>query len=212
LTRPVWLPIGKPPDQLIDLESAVQRVVAAKYGAGFIAEWTTATLRGEYEAQIYGGVRSLAWEDARAWTLRQLQRGELQLLQVTKADPPVIRAASADFWRSSDHDDIPPQRQILDRGTDPSGEWIYALDESILTSLLASDVRGKARPTLLEPTGPVSLDEAIKRVLGVKGQPPRDIRWKSFCHEVRNLCGVNDVARGYGDRTIKAKVGKIGKK
>jgi hypothetical protein len=132
----VWLPIGKPPDQLVDLQSAVERVVAAKYGVGFVAEWTPATLRGEQEAQAYGGVRTLAWEQARAWIREHLQRGELQLLKVPKADPPVIRAASADFWRSSDHDDIQRQRQILDRRDDPTGKWTYALDAACLMALL----------------------------------------------------------------------------
>jgi hypothetical protein len=118
------------------MESAVEQVVVAKYGVGFIAEWTPATLRGEYKAQAYGGVRTLAWDQARAWILGHLQRGKLNLLEVSKEDPPVIRACSSRFWRSSDHDDIERQKQILDRGEDPSGKWIYALDEAVLTALL----------------------------------------------------------------------------
>jgi hypothetical protein len=72
LGRIAWLPIG-----LIGLENAVERVVAAKYGAGSIAEWMPATLSGECEAQAYGGVRTLAWEEARAWILGHLQAGKL---------------------------------------------------------------------------------------------------------------------------------------
>ena len=72
LGRIAWLPIG-----LIGLENAVGRVVAAKYGAGSIAEWTPATLSGECEAQAYGGVRTLAWEEARAWILGHLQAEKL---------------------------------------------------------------------------------------------------------------------------------------
>jgi hypothetical protein len=211
LGRIVWLPIGNPPDQLIYLNSAVERVVAAKYGVGFVAEWTPATLRGEHEAQRYGGVRTLAWEEARAWILGHLQSGKLKLLRVSKEDPPEIRACSSDFWRSSDHDDIHHQKQILDGKEHPSERWIYALDEVVLTSLLDADVSGKAQPTLLKATGSVSLDDAIDQAIKTKGRPPRDVRWDAFCHEVRSLCGVEDKARGYGDRTIQDRVRKMGK-
>jgi hypothetical protein len=139
LARLVWLPIGKPPDQLIDLETALERVVAAKYGVGFIAEWTPATLRGEYEAQPYGGVRTLAWEQARAWVLEHLQGGNLQMLKVAKANSPGITAASADFWRSSNHADRQRQQLILERREDPSGISTYALDATRLLALLDED-------------------------------------------------------------------------
>lgn len=66
----------------------------------------------------------------------------------------------------------------------------------------------------LEPTSSVSLslEEAIERAIVAKGLPPPDIRWPAFCHEVRRLCGVKDDAYGYGDRTIKNRVGKRGKR
>jgi hypothetical protein len=210
LARLVWLPIGKPPDQLIDLEAAVEQVVAANYGTGFVAEWTPATLQGEYEAQTYGGVRTLAWQQARDWILGHLQRGKLKLLRVSNEDPPVIRACSSGFWRSSDHDDIQRQKQILDRSEDPSRKWTYALDEALLTSLLGSDVSGKVQKSSPEPMSSISLEAAIKQVIEVKGRPPRDIHWKSFCHEVRMLCEVSDNAYGYGDKTIRNRVGKLG--
>jgi hypothetical protein len=137
-SRFVWLPAG-----LIDLETALERVVAAKHDAGFTAEWTSATLRDEFAAQAYGGVRTRAWEDARAWMLQHLQQG-LQLFRVSKAEPPVKRALPAEFWRSSDHAERQRQRHILDRRDDPSGNFTYAVDEEHLMTLLDAELNARS--------------------------------------------------------------------
>jgi hypothetical protein len=138
-SRFVWLPAG-----LIDLETALERVVAEKYGARFIAQWTPAALRREFEAQAYGGERTRVWDGARDWMRFQWHRGTLPLLKVSKADPPVIRAASEDFLQSSDHADRQRLQLILERREDPSGKWTYATDEAVLTALLAVELNARS--------------------------------------------------------------------
>jgi hypothetical protein len=137
-SRFVWLPVG-----YIDLETALGRLVAAKHGAGFIAEWTPALIRGEYEAQAYGGVRTSAWEDARARVLGYLQQG-LQLFKVSKADPPVVRTYPVEFWRSPDRADRQCQRHILDRRDDPFGDATYAVNEAHFMALLDAELNARS--------------------------------------------------------------------
>jgi hypothetical protein len=204
MARLVWLSV-------IELEDALERIVAAKYGPGFATEWTAATLKGEYEAQAYGGVRTLAWEEARAWFLRHVRRGRLPFFLVSKDDPPVVRTLSTDFWRSTNRADRQRQKQILERREDPpdspvaplrrrrfprpSDSLTYATDEAVLTALLIAEFGDNARP--------FSLLEAIEWARKVKGEPPRDVPWSEFCKDVWRLCRVKDNARGYGKRTIQ---------
>jgi hypothetical protein len=128
------------PDRLIDLQEAVERVVAEKCGDGFVAEWTPETLRGEWEALAIGGVRTLGWEDGRALIKRWLQLGELKIFGIPRWNPREKCEPfelPPDFWRSCDKDDVAVQSLILSRVADGDyPDWTYVLDETVLITLL----------------------------------------------------------------------------
>jgi hypothetical protein len=70
-------------------------------------------------------------------------------------------------------------------------------------SLAKSNVRGQK----------ISLEAAIEDLLAKGQEPGRNIPWKTFCDNVREMCGTTAGWRGYSDRSIKRAVAppKIGR-
>jgi hypothetical protein len=226
-----WVPPSKQPDELISLEQARQLLVdrISGFALGECIGDCSATMgwRDEFVNMRYGGsvlkaelgkraekARVKATQAAvRDWIAQHLAEGALKLYKVEKRDcyapiaaPLAIDELLPEFWQSSKRGHRTLKKLILERNEDPSGKWWYALDRAALMALLDARDSYKVQSTPLQEPGSVSLDEAIERVIKTKGHPPHDILWKIFCNEVRNLCGVNEGSRGYGDRTIQNRV------
>jgi hypothetical protein len=136
--------MARPPDSPINLQDAVEQLVIAMYGPGFVAEFPRAVLNDASALEIEGHRRAAAWDAARARILEWFQVGDLTLFRVSKRNPLEALAVVTDFWQSSDHDYVVLQRSLLDRNEDDSGHYIYIVDRAVLQRRL-DDLPGAAQ-------------------------------------------------------------------
>jgi hypothetical protein len=198
------------PGHLIRLQSALEQIVAKKHGTGFVAEWTPATLQGEVEMQMIGGVRTAALEGARAQVKKWLATDKWKLYRVATrgANAPivgsrVIEVCASAFWHLSDRATLFWQRLILDREEDPSGRWFYALDEADLRSVLGKSVHNRGRPPA--PYW-AKAEEAAMTWLGDNGYPQSGDGEQAVLERyITELLSRDDVHPG--ESTVRVHVG-----